>query len=417
MAIRQWKPKPLRITSAESLEQFRASSYVCTATWGSIEAADKMDMRKVRLKNQHPLRDGALSRLGWWGEQVVGNVTVLRMPVRLGSAVLETAGIAGVCADPRARKRGIASALMQEALKASKEAGVCFSLLFGIPDFYHRFHFVPAFVDHTVQFFTDTMKDWPAGSRWTTRKARPGDLPQMLALYNMLYGQMDGSALRHPRIFLRRKKDVRLVLQGPHKGDVAYMILGEAKRDEKPELQVLEASGQGDGWQAAVLREACRQARKRDLTSLVLRLPAPHPICRQMVFCNAITRTGYAVNAAAMGAVLDFAGLARAMGPEWSRRIGEAGLAVPRGGLSVRFREEYYRWWPNRRDGRTERLARTPRPLDIEFNDGLARLVMGYGEPDAVMRNYGMRAREVVMPILRAMFPARANGFSAIDNF
>jgi GNAT superfamily N-acetyltransferase len=376
-----------------------------------------MDLRKVRLKNQHPLRDGSMSRLGWWGDQVVGNVTVLRMPVRLGSVVLETAGIAGVCADPRARKRGIASALMREALKASKEAGLCFSLLFGIPDFYHRFHFAPVFADHNVLFFTDTMRDWPAGSRWTTRGARRGDLPRMLELYNILYGPMDGAAVRDPRIFLRHKKDIPLLLQGPRRQNVAYMVLREAKRDDKPELQVLEASGQGEGWQGAVLREAGRQARKRDMTSLVLFLPAPHPICRRMIFCNAIVRTGYAVNAAAMGAVLDFAGLARTMAPEWRRRIGEAGLAVPRGGLAIRFRDEYYRWWPDRGDGRTERLTRIPRPLDIEFNDALARLVMGYGEPDEVMRNYGMRAKEAVLPILRAIFPARANGFSAIDNF
>lgn len=414
MAIRQWKPKPLRITSAQSLEEFRASAYVCTATWKSIAEADKMDLKRVRLKNQHPLRDGALSRLGWWGDRVVGNVTVLRMPVRLGSVVLETAGIAGVCADPRARKQGIASALLREVLAASKQAGLCFSLLFGIDNFYHRFGFVPAWADHEMRLKPEELPGWP---RWKARKAGKADVPRMMAYYNRLYGGWDGSCVRNPAIFLRGKNNILLVLQGPRAGDWAYAILRTVQWEDRDHLWLIEAAGSGAGWPDAVLCETARYARKVKKNSVIVRMPIGHPVCRPLTFRNATSRVSYVRNGAAMGAVLDFAGLARTMAPEWCRRIGEAGLAVPREGLAIRFRDEHYRWRPERADGWTERLDRSPRRLDMEFDDALARLVMGYGEPEEIVRHYGMRIRPEILPIARAIFPARANAFSPLDHF
>jgi predicted N-acetyltransferase YhbS len=414
MAIRQWKPQPLRITAAQGIEEFRASSYVCTATWGSIAEADKMDLKKVRLKNQHPLRDGALSRLGWWGDRVVGNVTVLRVPVRLGSVVLETAGIAGVCADPRARKQGIASALMPEALKASKEAGLCFSLLFGIDNFYHRFGFVPAWADHEMRVKPEEL---PGSPRWKTRKAGKGDVPRMMEYYNRLYGGWDGSCVRDPAIFLRGKNNIFLVLRGPRTGDWAYAILRAVQWEDRDHLRLIEAAGTGADWPDAVLCETAHYARKVERDSVIIRMPVSHPVCRPLTFRNATGRTNYVRNGAAMGAVLDFAGLARTMAPEWCRRIGEAGLAVPREGLAIRFREEHYRWWPDRADGRAERLERAAARMDMEFNDALARLVMGHGEPEEIVRHYAMRVRPEALPIVRAIFPARSNAFSALDHF
>jgi len=414
MAIRQWKPKPLVITPEDTIEQRRAGRYVCTATWGSIEEADKGRNKPVRVRNAHPWHDGKLSRVGWWGEQVVGHVGVLRVPVRLGAAVLEMAGIAGVCADPRARNRGIASALMRDALGASKEAGLCFSLLFGIPNFYHRFGFVPAWPKHTIVAKAEDLPDTP---RWRARKARKSDAPKMLAHYNGLYGRIDGSAVRHPRLFLRGTRDVRLILTGPRRDDWAYVVFRKVKWEEQEHLQLIEACGTGAGWLAAVMREAARRAQEAKEEGVLFRLPPMHPICRQMIFRNAAAKTEYYRNEGAMVAVLDFAGLARAMAPEWSRLIRTAGARVPRGGLVVRFRDEGYRWWPDRVDGRTERLSRVPDPFDVEFNDALARLVLGYGEFEEIVRAYGMRAGDATLPILRAVFPARPNGFSPVDHF
>ncbi len=83
----------------------------------------------------------------------------------------------------------------------------------------------------------------------------------------------------------------------------------------------------------------------------------------------------------------------------------------------MRFRDEAYRWWPDRVDGKTERLARVPAKVDVQFNDALARLVMGYGAPEATMSHYGMQAKGTALPAIRAMFAERQIGFSWVDFF
>ncbi len=413
MAVRQWKPKPLTITPEDTIEQRRAGRYVCTATWGSIEEADKGRNNPVRPRSAHPLHDGQLSRVGWWGEQVVGHVGVLRMQVRLGAALLEFAGIAGVCADPRARKQGIASELMKDSLVACREAGLSFSILFGIHNFYHRFGFVPAWPAHSM---TAKVQDLPEAPRWPVRKAVKADVPKMLEHYDRLYGRTDGSAVRHPRLFLRRKNDVCVILRGGRRDEWAYAIF-RTRQWESKGLYLIEAGGTGADWPSAVLHEAVRYAGKVKQENVIFALPAQHPLCRLLTFRNATARTEHCRNGAAMGAVLDFPGLAKAMAPEWSSRIRQAGLRVPQKGLSVRFGKECCRWWPDRKDGRTERLPRMTRPLDIAFNDAMARLVMGYGEPDEILHNYGMRVKETALPIVRAIFPARQCAYSPVDHF
>lgn len=414
MAIRQWKPKPLAITPEDTIEQRRGGRYVCTTAWGSIEKADKGLHNPVRPRNAHPLHDGQLSRVGWWREQVVGHVGVLRMQVRLGSARLAFAGIAGVCADPRARNRGIASDLMKDSLVASRQAGLSFSVLFGIHNFYHRFGFVPAWAKHTI---TAKVGDLPGTPHWRARKAGKADVPKMFEHYERLYGAMDGSAVREPRLFLRRKKDAVFILQGPHKADWAYAVFRTPMGDGGGLLHLLEASGNGADWPEAVLHQAARHAGKVQQEEVTFALPAAHPVCWQMTFRNATAKIEYARNGAAMAAVLDFAGLARAMAPEWCRLASTAGTPVPREGLAIRLRDEYYRWWPNRADGRTEQMSAMPRKIDVEFNDALARLVMGYGEPDEILHHYGMRVKEIALPIVRAIFPARQCAFSPVDYF
>ncbi len=241
----------------------------------------------------------------------MGHVGVIRIPVRLGRAVLTVAGIAAVATDPRARNHGIASVLLKEALEASKRAGLSFSLLFGIPDFYHRFGFVPAWPKHTA---TANVEELPSTSRWRARKARVADLAKMRQMYKKVYGPIDGTVPRDPRMFFFRKHDQRTILQGPARGDWAYVFSRMIKIDGTEQLHVSEAAGTGGDWPAAVMAWAARHAIKIGKQEVIFRLPAEHPICTNITFCNATVRTEHYRNRSAMVAVLDFAQLARQMG-------------------------------------------------------------------------------------------------------
>lgn len=232
----------------------------------------------------------------------------------------------------RSRSRTAPIDLMKDSLVASRQAGLSFSVLFGIHNFYHRFGFVPAWAKHTI---TAKVGDLPGTPHWRARKAGKADVPKMFEHYERLYGAMDGSAVREPRLFLRRKKDAVFILQGPHKADWAYAVFRTPMGDGGGLLHLLEASGNGADWPEAVLHQAARHAGKVQQEEVTFALPAAHPVCWQMTFRNATAKIEYARNGAAMAAVLDFAGLARAMAPEWCRLASTAGTPVPREGLAI----------------------------------------------------------------------------------
>jgi len=411
---RRWKPRSLSVTPVESLEQIRAAWYVITAGFNSLEAADALDLRSTRRPPEHPCYDGSLSRLGWWGQRPVGHVGVIRLTLRLGRARLPFAGIAAVCTDPRARGNGVASALMKDVLRASRQAGLPFSLLFGIPDFYHRFGFVPAWPGQSMKVAVARL---PSEPRWRARKAGSRDLRSMVRLYEAIYGTLDGTALRDPRVLLRPKRYHTVVLAGRTARQRAYVAWRRRKTEQIDELEVFEAAGVGPRWKDAVLAYLARQATKINREQIVLQLPLSHPIGRQLAFTDAVATLRFRRNSSQLVAVLDFAGLTRAMAGEWQSRLREAGVSVPRAGLVARFRGEVFRWYPGRSRGGAVRLARRPRKVDAAFNDALARLVMGYGCCEDIVGHYRMKVAERAMPVLRAIFPERQIGYSRLDHF
>jgi len=413
--IRPWKPQPLRVTEVLTLEQIRAAKYVRTAGFGSIEQADSLDLRRVRRGPSYPPYDGRLSRLGWWGDKPVGHVGVMHVTLQMGRSRLPVAGISGVATDPRARKHGVASALMRAALEASRKAGLGFSLLFGIPDFYHRFGFVPAWATPVGGIETARM---PKAKPWRARKAKSADFAAMTALYHSIYGNFYASALRTPECFALRKQAEKVILTEPNGNGWAYVTWGLRKQENKPDLlEVFETAGKGRQWPAAVVEWVRRKAEALKTEKVHFILPAEHPVIGFLRFFDFECNFLHYRNRGAMVAVLDFEVLARQMAKEWSHRIEAAAVRIPSDGLTVQFRDEYFAWWPNRLRQPVRKLPSRPTSLDIRFNDALARLVMCYGPPAEVMAHYDIKASARAKPALLAIFAERNAGFSRMDHF
>ena len=88
-------------------------------------------------------------------DQLVGGYMQLPRLLHIdGIAALSTGCISSVCTHPDFRKRGIALALMQDALHFASDQGHNLLLLHGIPDFYHRLGFIDVCEDlpnHTLK--------------------------------------------------------------------------------------------------------------------------------------------------------------------------------------------------------------------------------------------------------------------------
>jgi GNAT superfamily N-acetyltransferase len=77
------------------------------------------------------------------GEGIVGHVGVIELPLVVAGRPVRVGSIHAVCTDPEGRGRGVARALMQEALAACERRYETVVLTTAIPDFYTAFGFRP----------------------------------------------------------------------------------------------------------------------------------------------------------------------------------------------------------------------------------------------------------------------------------
>ena len=76
--------------------------------------------------------------------------------MRIGSALVKMGGIAGVGTDEAHRMRGYSRLVLEESTRYFAETGHDVAVLFGIPDFYHRFGYAPVL---PVTTLTVTVED------------------------------------------------------------------------------------------------------------------------------------------------------------------------------------------------------------------------------------------------------------------
>ena len=89
--------------------------------------------------------DWSASRVGVVDGRIVTHFGVWDFGMRIGGEVVRVAGIGAVATLQTHRKQGLMAQTAGSAVNGLHDAGYDLSLLFGIPDFYHRFGYITAF--------------------------------------------------------------------------------------------------------------------------------------------------------------------------------------------------------------------------------------------------------------------------------
>jgi putative acetyltransferase len=90
------------------------------------------------------LRDGGYVRASLVAEvdgQVVGHVLFSELPIGTEEGTVEALSLAPLAVAPSHQERGIGSALVEEGLRACRDAGYRIVIVLGHPEFYPRFGF------------------------------------------------------------------------------------------------------------------------------------------------------------------------------------------------------------------------------------------------------------------------------------
>ena len=95
------------------------------------------------VKMLHEDGDAEISLVAKDGAQMVGHVMLSRMQVEGDGRTFRALGLGPVAVIPEFQRRGVGSALIDEAMRLAEQRGVEIVFLPGEPDYYRRFGFSP----------------------------------------------------------------------------------------------------------------------------------------------------------------------------------------------------------------------------------------------------------------------------------
>ncbi len=399
--------EPLRITPPdharrEEMYDLLAKVFPHSGYWNRLDY-----IRRQYIGRGH--YDWQTSRIGWIGERIVTHWGVWDYATRVGrKGRLRTAGIGMVATHGEHRKRGLMARTIDAAIPVMRDAGYDVTILFGIPDFYHRFGYVRAWpeTDHLVDVVS--LPDEPPDVR--ARAFRPDRLSgEYDRLYNREFAECTGTAIRptyerRPRVDGLRWTDERGELAG-------YVLLSASGR----ELVCTEAVGDPE----TVLRLLARRARKDGAGSIRFRyLPPDSRLARRVRRGTCRIEASYVRSGSAMIRTLNLRTSLEHVADELSRRLGDSPLSNWRGTLVVADAREKVALRIDRGSVRVD--ASPPRGRAkhaVRGGDEIAQLLLGTHEPAETIQGGGMRLSGDAAGLVDILFPAQHPTLAEWDRY
>ena len=127
-------------------------------------------------------------------DKYVSGLGLREYQMRFGSAYLKMGGIDGVSTTEEHRNKGYSRRVTEHTIAYMNENGYDVSMLFGIPNFYHKFGYATVIPETYVEFNT---KDVPAAApTYQVRRFQTEDVPKIVELYSENNAERTGTLSR-----------------------------------------------------------------------------------------------------------------------------------------------------------------------------------------------------------------------------
>ncbi|MFP4499976.1 MAG: enhanced intracellular survival protein Eis [Candidatus Hydrogenedentota bacterium] len=257
-------------------------------------------------------------RLAWWHDELAGALRVNLETIRLGEARLRMGGFGWVTTVPQHRNKGVARTLMIDTLRYMGELGCHVSMLFGIPNFYHRFGFASTLSDYAIVVrVPEVIAEAPAGYR--TRPGKPGDIRAVQRIHNNNDTEVPCSIVRtaaHITNQWERWKELRVITD--QEGAVVAYFVARAKDNE---LLLEEAGVAHQAACTALLRACATLASESYLPCIRFSAPPPHPLSRYLLTYRSLHEMRVDSNGSGMMAFVSIEETLESMLPEWEGNL------------------------------------------------------------------------------------------------
>ncbi len=338
--------------------------------------------------------------------RVVSYIKIVPKRMYLGRALLKMAGVAGVSTDPDHRRKGYNRALFRDTIEFIRKDGYDLSILYGIPDYYHRYGYESVMTGHIV---TMTPREEWAGAAAPHKRSvvTRSDMDQIRRLCNAQARHRDGNCLRN-----RMHKPARGVKITDGRGRiVAYA----AWREENGIIFVPDAAARGPAAAVELLRALWRVAWREMAGQINVDLPPGYPLTDAMLPRGATYRRQFRHNAGCMGLILDLSALARKMQPEWARLAGRSELAGKRFALRLAVGDETLSISGGAKGvttavGRARAASRATPPRFLQ-------MLLGYRAISELADDSDVRFTKKDLRALEVLFPERRTHILGPDRF
>lgn len=324
---------------------------------------------------------------------------IVEKSLRIGLAKIRFGGIAGVGTREEYRFKGYASRLMQASTEVMVECGYEMGVLYGIPNFYHRFGYGVIFP--ISRLFVKTEALLRAVGPLKTRAMIKTDGLSVQRLYNRLNAERNASVVRPGRwsyfeLSEGFQKPGRAIVAEDARGRVQGYATWKVRDGQ---FLVSEIGGSGNEAFGSTARALGQRAKRAERDQVIFDLPKDDAFVDFCMPLGCEQRVTYPCNTEAMGRIIHLRPLMEKLVPELSKRtanftgrvsvgietdIGSVGLAIDRGGVRVI------------RGG----VLKVVIPQMI-----LTQLVMGYRGVADVINEPGVHIQKKAQPILDILFP------------
>ena len=360
--------------------------------------------------------------------QVAGALRINTETVRIGEARLRMGGFGWVSTAPRHRKQGVARTLICDALEYMRQHHYHVSMLFGIPNFYHRFGFATTLPEYDI-VVSAAEAMVPSKGAFRLRTAKPGDIRAIQRIHAANDSAVACSLVRTAAHITNKweslSKGLRVLTT--EQGKVVAYLKTNRVRDELlvSDLGVVEeasrsfvAAGLGGAKPElcpSVLAACGELAASEAVGHIRFQMPPPHPFARYLLRHTSRHEMHVVRDCGGMMAFVDVAEALECMIPEWESLLSRSAARELHAEFTFLVDRTPYRIRAHR--GAVDVAAATGKnKVSLDTFD-LVHLVTGYRHVEDVLSQRRRVLSSESRVLLSALFPKRHPYVWHLDRF
>lgn len=356
------------------------------------------------------------TRIARLDREVAAALRITSDTLMVGEARLKMGGIGWVATAEHHRRKGLCRRLMDDAMDYLRRHHYHVAMLFGIPDFYHRFGFVTTLADYAVT--VDTVEALGFRTALRASPVRTAELPALQKLHAAVNGAVPCSIVRTTAHLRNRWKlwGGWHVLKDERGRHVAYLVA----RAQGDRLRVDDVGLDDPAFCEDVLAFAGQLASEQSLAHIRFSVPPPHPLARFLLRHRATHEELRDRNAGGMMAFVDLPETLESLVPEWESRLARSIARDHRTEFTLFVRD-------NGAEPRPIRVRANRGAIDLAAATGASKLSLTPGELMHLVTGYlpagdVLATRRAIVTaeardLMAAVFPRRTPYVWPFDRF